>query len=151
MNHMEDQAGVVHMVRADLMSASTECGAGTVEDLELRETGSDPTCEGCREANPVSTILNDQGALEPGTDGYWTVHGACVLDIRAGDLVMARGSEGPTREYVITEAIEHDGGMADMCAPRFETANAGRVRLGIGMRVVVARPGTHRTLSPNVR
>jgi hypothetical protein len=150
MNYMEDANGVVHGVAQDLMSAPTECGAGTVESLDLHETGDAPTCEGCRAAMPVTCVLEDQGVLQPGQDGYWPVHGARVADIRSGDLVMARGSEGPTREYVITEAIPPDGGMADGCAPRFVTSAGDTIRLGHLMAVAISRKGTHRTLADSI-
>jgi sulfur transfer protein SufE len=52
MNYMEDDGGLVHGVRGDLPSSVTDCGAGTVEALDLHEVGRPRTCVPCQHANP---------------------------------------------------------------------------------------------------
>ena len=41
---------------------------------------------------PFTARLDGQGALQPGTEGWWPVHGAHAIDIRPGDLVMTMGA-----------------------------------------------------------
>jgi hypothetical protein len=53
---------------------------------------------------PVTDALNAQGAIQPGTEGWWKVWGATLNDVRDGDLVMI-GTRSPDGGKAIHEHL----------------------------------------------
>jgi hypothetical protein len=95
----------------------------------------------------VSSMLDAQGKIEPGTQGYWSVWGACVSDIQAGDLVMTKSADGYD-EFQVTEVLPEPG----LTGIRFMIAGSDKVqRIGYLCPVAIARKGTHHILSPRAR
>ena len=103
---------------------------------------------------PFSTKLVP--GLQPGTEGYWTVHGARAYDIEPGDLVMSgwKDEDDPDikrhAEYEVVELAPW-GDLRDSCRVRFLTT-AGQFRsVGMLQPMVLLRHGSHGTLAASVR
>jgi hypothetical protein len=132
--------------------------------------------EGLGPHGPFTTRLaeqeqaSDTGTLQPGDQGYWQVWGAHPMDIRPGDLVLARWSQDNERErgihhfaeYEVLEMapwpLREDGrdDLRNSCQVRFLTTSStpdhpvyGSVGMLQVMRLV--RPGTGNFLGKYVR
>jgi hypothetical protein len=104
---------------------------------------------------PVTGALDEQGRLEPGTEGWWRVWGASARDIRPGDLVMTgwRNSDGSSGhgEHTAGEPAPW-GDLRDSCRVRFTDAVTGELfSVGMLQPMALLRRGTHNTLSDYVR
>ena len=101
---------------------------------------------------PMTAALDAQGALEPGTEGYWQVWGARTQDIQPGDLVMIRYEDTGISEFEVAElAPRGDGDLRDTIRPRFRAATGELFHVGALQPVVVMRKGTHHTLAGSVQ
>jgi hypothetical protein len=106
---------------------------------------------------PVTARLDGQGQLQPGTEGYWPVHGARATDIRPGDLVMAgwKDRDNPEiihhAEYEVTEMASFDAPAMNTIRVRFIATTGKFASVGMLQPIALARWGTHRTLAGSVR
>lgn len=86
-----------------------------------------------------------QGALQPGSEGWWKVWGASVRHIRTGDLVATLSEDGE-RELDWMLIQDRFGAKAAPLRQGF-VVDGERVTLGALAPVVVLRRGTHNTLA----
>jgi hypothetical protein len=106
---------------------------------------------------PVTARLNSQGAIEPGTEAYWKVWGACAMDIRPGDLVMS-GWKDRDDPSVIHHAEYEVAEMASFTAPTMNAIRVGFITttgkfasVGMLQPCAIARRGTSNFLSDYAR
>lgn len=104
---------------------------------------------------PFTQALDEQGVLQPGSEGWWTVAGARVNDIRDGDLVMVKmlphdGGPAIIREFAVTRIIPEPGIFGAIYI-KFTTPQGTEASFGRLCPVQVLRRGTHRTLADSVR
>ena len=92
------------------------------------------------------TTFSLQGAIAPGTTGWWKLWGASVRDIRTGDLVLVKAGEAQ-------EVILVDGTFTAKAAPLRLGFRAGGEEFTLGALnpVVVLRHGTGHKLADSVR
>lgn len=104
-------------------------------------------------STPVTDALGSQGAIQPGTQGWWRVWGATVNDIQAGDLIMV-GTKADDGSHVITEhhvvTIVPEDGIKGAIYLHI-TNDGGERWIGRMCPVQVLRQGTHNTLAGSVR
>jgi hypothetical protein len=104
---------------------------------------------------PVTDALDAQGRMEPGTEGWWKVWGACAADIQPGDLVMVgwrddNGCKGIDEHTVGNPAPWGD--LRDSCRRRFTDPVTGKpFSVGYLQPVAIVRRGTHNILSDYAR
>ncbi len=101
---------------------------------------------------PLTTILDEQGAMEPQNPGFWEHWGAHAYEIRAGDMIMIRyRGEDIRREYEVKELAPYGDSVRDLCGTRFLATSGEYVWVGALQKFVLFRRGTHHTLSDYVR
>src|ERR1035437_8403206 len=98
---------------------------------------------------PITDALDAQD-IQPGDEGWWPVWGACVNDIREGDMIMLKPKGEEITEHVITR-IASESGMAEAVWLRFIDADGDDIRIGRMGAVAVIRKGIHNTLAESVR
>jgi hypothetical protein len=90
--------------------------------------------------------LEAQPRMEPGTEGWWQVWGACVRDIRPGDAV-AFAHDGVTEWHYVEDTF-----VAKNAPIRWGIVEDGeRYTLGAFTPIALLRRGTHHTLAASVR
>lgn len=108
---------------------------------------------------------SETGKLQSGDRGYWRVWGACAMDIRPGDLVLAKWWQDDERErgihhfaeYEVTEIapwpLREDGrdDLRNSCRIRFLTSTGTYASVGMLQVIELARPGTSNYLSGYAR
>jgi hypothetical protein len=104
---------------------------------------------------PFTKALDEQGVLQPGSEGWWQVAGARADDIRDGDLVMVKmlphdGGPAIIAEYAVGTIIPEDG-MLGTIFIKFTTPQGTEASFGRLCPVQVLRRGTHMTLADSVR
>ena len=122
----------------------------------------------------ATEIINTQGRLEPGDEGYWRVWGASVRDIQPGDIVVLRYADGEACEYEVGEyaprearevdgrpntAIDdmmargHTGGgiSMDQIRPRWRATDGELFTVGALQPIGLLRKSTHNVLSGYVK
>lgn len=105
----------------------------------------------------VEQLLEDQGALEPGQDGYWKVFGAMAYDVQQGDLVMVgwkdreTGETGVDQYQVAALAPREDQPFMDQVRPRFRSPSGEFFTIGALQPIQLVRWGTHHVLAKSVR
>jgi hypothetical protein len=97
-------------------------------------------------ATPITDALDAQGTIQPGTEGWWRVWGACINDIRQNDMIMVKPQNGEITEHVVTRIIPEDG-MLDAIYLRFIDADGEDIRIGRMCSVIILRRETQHTLS----
>jgi len=109
---------------------------------------------------PFTARLDDQeraGGVEPGTEGYWQVWGACARDIRPGDLVLCgwKDRDNPDiihhAEYEVTEMASFDAPTMNTIRVGFITTTGRFASVGMLQPVALVRRGTHHVLGDYVR
>ena len=83
-----------------------------------------------------------QGRIEPGTEGWWTVYGGRVQDVRSGDLVLVKGEPG-------VEAMLVDDVFRAKAWPMRQgwVVDGEQLTMGSMVPVAVLRRGTKGTLA----
>jgi hypothetical protein len=89
----------------------------------------------------VRAEVEAQGALQPGTEGWWQVWGAVPGDLEPGDYVLMKDDEFLVQDVFVAKSPARIGIVVD----------GERLTLGLLCRVVILRRGTHGTLSRSVR
>jgi hypothetical protein len=103
---------------------------------------------------PMTEVLDAQGRMEPGDEGWWKVWGASMQDVRQGDLIMAglRKDDG-TKEVVehFVREVVYEGGIKDAIWLNFIDLHGEKRGIGMLCPVAIVRRGTHNILSPSAR
>lgn len=97
----------------------------------------------------IENALDAQGTIQPGTEGWWRVFGACAKDIRVSDMVMVEYADTGVREFMVSE-LAPTGDISDVIAPRFLATDGNRYRVGALQKVVVLRRGTRHILADSI-
>jgi hypothetical protein len=98
----------------------------------------------------VMRTLDVQGAMQPGTEGYWQVWGAVAADLQKGDLFIAKFPDGEVLQDQVNEIV-HEDNLFDYTRKRYINQDGQDRAVGLLVRVWVFRRGTHHILSPHVR
>jgi hypothetical protein len=90
--------------------------------------------------------LKAQGKIQPGEEGWWPVWGASPMDIKPGDIIGIYGEKDWTFIRDTFQAKSHPlrVGLVD-------GKDGMEFTLGVLVRIVLFRRGTHNTLSPTCR
>ncbi len=102
----------------------------------------------------ISDALDAQGALQPGTEGWWQVYGARAQDVRPGDMIMMQSSDQPepvefqVQDYAPRDAPGKD--LRDVVRPRFLATDGTHRHIGALQPIVVLRRGTRHTLADSI-
>jgi hypothetical protein len=117
-------------------------------------TTHDMNCTSCRrETHPLTSALDSQGSMRPGTQGWWKVWGARLSDVKAGDMIMV-GTKAEDGSHVISEhtvtSIIREDGLAGVMYFTFTDQAGERHSYGVLCPVQVVRQGTHNTLAGSV-
>lgn len=126
----------------------------------------------------ATEIINAQGRLEPGEEGYWKVWGASIRDIQRGDLVILKRAtedgKGEVCEYEVGEYAPrevrvtagrpntayddmtgrgHTGGgvKMDQIRPRWRATDGELFTVGAMQPIGLLRKSTHNILSDYVK
>lgn len=122
----------------------------------------------------ATEIINGQGRLKPGEEGYWRVWGASARDVQPGDIVVLRYADGEAGEYEVGEyaprearevdgrpntalddmrARGHTGGglSMDQIRPRWRATDGELFTIGAMQPIALLRKSTHNILSDHVR
>lgn len=91
----------------------------------------------------VKAVIEAQGVLQPGDEGFWPVWGATPQDIRAGDYVITAGGD----EFYVQETYRSNAAPLRVGF----VVDGEKESIGALCRIAILRPGTKNTLGDYVR
>jgi hypothetical protein len=90
------------------------------------------------------------GAIQPGTEAYWEVWGARPMDLKEGDLFIAKFGDGEVREDQVNRIV-HEDNTFGFTRVRYINQDGFDRAVGLLVRVWIFRRMTHHVLGDHVR